>query len=815
MKMKIFSFDTLSSYHWRRGPYRIPQNEKEPRMIQRRIGLVLLVFSLFVRIGVAAEENIYKIMILGNSKVEEGVIRGAIKSREGGPFSVEKVREDLRSIFDLGYFTDVQVDIKSTPQGKEVIFIVAEKPSIKDIVIKGNQKVKLDDIREKMTLKTRTILNLEKVKEDSEQIRKLYFSKGYYGVKVEYKVDYLETNEAVVTFTVSEGPKGHIDQIVFKGNKNIESSQLRKLMTTKKRTILSIITKTGTLDEDALKNDVQLLTAYYFDHGYLDAKISEPKLDLSNPKTIRIEIDIVEGPQYHLAKIDFKGDLLTTKEALFKVLKLKRGAVYSNTAIRREVNALTEQFANQGYAYVEINPETAVDSQNHLVDLTFEIEKKKSVAYERIQVVGNTKTRDKVIRRELQVAEGELYNATKMNKSRDRLKRTGYFKEVEFTTSRGSADDKINLEIKTEEAPTGSISFGIGYSTLESVVGSATISERNLFGLGYQAALRFALGAETQNFRLGITDPYFLGYPFSAGTDLYYEKIEYFTTYKYKITGGDIRFGKELLDNLRMDLMYKYETVDVYNVAVTASFFIQDQKGKTTTSAISISPTLDTRDDYFNPRRGAKHTLLIQNAGGVLGGDSYFLKLAGQTSWFFPLPLNMTLNLRGQVGAIFPYGGKVTQTLAQFNGIFLYEKERLPIYEEFFVGGINTIRGFEYGKAGPLDVNQEPIGAKYMWVINSEVIFPLSREIGLKGALFFDVGQGWGTNEPNIIGSIPSGAIPHTGVLKRGVAFGAGPGIRWFSPFGPIHIDIGFNLNPKKDRGEKTYVIEFSGGTVF
>ena len=815
MKMKIFSFDTLSSDHWRRGPYRIPQNEKEPRMIQRRIGLVLLVFSLFVRIGVAAEENIYKIMILGNSKVEEGVIRGAIKSREGGPFSVEKVREDLRSIFDLGYFTDVQVDIKSTPQGKEVIFIVAEKPSIKDIVIKGNQKVKLDDIREKMTLKTRTILNLEKVKEDSEQIRKLYFSKGYYGVKVEYKVDYLETNEAVVTFTVSEGPKGHIDQIVFKGNKNIESSQLRKLMTTKKRTILSIITKTGTLDEDALKNDVQLLTAYYFDHGYLDAKISEPKLDLSNPKTIRIEIDIVEGPQYHLAKIDFKGDLLTTKEALFKVLKLKRGAVYSNTAIRREVNALTEQFANQGYAYVEINPETAVDSQNHLVDLTFEIEKKKSVAYERIQVVGNTKTRDKVIRRELQVAEGELYNATKMNKSRDRLKRTGYFKEVEFTTSRGSADDKINLEIKTEEAPTGSISFGIGYSTLESVVGSATISERNLFGLGYQAALRFALGAETQNFRLGITDPYFLGYPFSAGTDLYYEKIEYFTTYQYKIAGADIRFGKELLDNLRMDLMYKYETVDVYNVAVTASFFIQDQKGKTTTSAISISPTLDTRDDYFNPRRGAKHTLLIQNAGGVLGGDSYFLKLAGQTSWFFPLPLNMTLNLRGQVGAIFPYGGKVTQTLAQFNGIFLYEKERLPIYEEFFVGGINTIRGFEYGKAGPLDVNQEPIGAKYMWVINSEVIFPLSREIGLKGALFFDVGQGWGTNEPNIIGSIPSGAIPHTGVLKRGVAFGAGPGIRWFSPFGPIHIDIGFNLNPKKDRGEKTYVIEFSGGTVF
>ena len=194
-------------------------------MIKRHIGLVLLVFSLFIGMGVAAEENISKIMIMGNSKVEEGVIRGAIKSREGGPLSVEKIREDLRSIFDLGYFTDVQVDIKSTPQGKEVIFIVVEKPSIKEIVIKGNQKVKLDDIKEKMTLKTRAILNLEKVKEDSEQIRKLYFSKGYYGVKVEYNVDYLETNEAIVTFAISEGPKGHIQKIVFNGNKHIKSSE--------------------------------------------------------------------------------------------------------------------------------------------------------------------------------------------------------------------------------------------------------------------------------------------------------------------------------------------------------------------------------------------------------------------------------------------------------------------------------------------------------------------------------------------------------------------------------------------------------------
>jgi len=748
-------------------------------MIMRYIASVLFTFSLLIGIGVGAEEDIYKIVILGNVKVEEGVIRGAIKSREGGPFSVEKIRDDLRSIFDLGSFTDVQVDIKSTSQGKEVIFIVAEKPSIKEILVKGNDKVKLDDIKEKITLKTRSILNLEKVKEESEQIRKLYFSKGYYGVKVEYKVDYLETNEAVVTFTISEGPKGRIQKIIFKGNKKIKRSQLKKLMTTKQRNIFSFITKTGTLDEDVLKNDIQLLTAYYFDQGYLEAKISEPKVDLSNPKKIRIEVEIVEGPQYHIGDIDFKGDVLTTKEALFKALKIKRGDIYRNSVIRREINGLTEKFADQGYAYVEINPETSIDNKNLLVHLTFEIEKKKRVFYEKIQIVGNTKTRDKVIRRELRVAEGELYSAGKMNKSRDRLKRTGFFKEVEFTTSRGSTEEKINLDIKAEEAPTGALTFGIGYSSLENVVGTASISDRNLFGLGYHGILKFSLGWESQNFRFSFTDPYFLGYPFAAGIDLYHERVETFDTYAYKIIGGALRFGKELTEKTRIDLSYRLENVDVYAVTDDASNYIKEQKGKKTTSAIALTPSMDTRDDYFNPRRGGQHSFSIQNAGGILGGDNYFVKAMGRTSWFFPLPLNSTLNLRAQAGIIWGYGGK-----------------ELPIYEKFFVGGINTVRGFEYGMAGPIDENEEPGGAKKMVVFNTEVIFPLSREIGLRGALFFDVGKGFDR-------------FKDVTPLK----FAAGPGIRWFSPFGPIHIDIGFNLNPKK--GEKRHVIDFTAGTVY
>jgi len=744
-----------------------------------RMGLILLFLFLFAGICIGQEDVIYKITILGNVKVEEGVIRGAVKSRVGGPFSNEQVREDLRLIFGLGHFTDVQVDIKSTPKGKEVIYIVAEKPSIKEVLILGNDKVKLDDIKEKVTLAPRSILNLEKVVENAEQIRKLYFSKGYYGVRVEHQVDSLETNEAVVTFRITEGPKGRIKKLVLKGNRKIKSSDLKKVMATKQWSLFSILTKTGRLDEDALKNDTQLLTAYYYEHGYLDAKVSEPKIDLSDPKRIRIEIEIEEGPQYRLGTIDFKGDVLTTKEDLFKDLRLKRNDVYRNSAVREQIRIFTEKFANEGYAYVEINPETNIDSKNLLVHLTFEMEKKKRVSFEKIQVTGNTKTRDKVIRRELEVEEGEIYSVADLNESRDRIRRTGYFKEVGFTTSRGSTDEKINLHIKVEEAPTGALSFGVGYSSIENVVGSVSLSEQNLFGMGYQGFLKFQLGTESNNFKLSFTDPYFLGYPYSAGFDLYREQVGYFDTYSYKIFGGDLRLGKKLTKRIRLDSMYKLENVNVYDVTEDASTFIREQEGRKTTSALSFALSMDTRDDFYVPTRGARHSLSIQNAGGILGGDNYFVKGVLESSWFFPLPLNTVLNLRGKFGIIEPYGGK-----------------EMPIYEKFFVGGLYTVRGFEYGKAGPVDINEDPLGAEKMVVFSAEWIFPLSREIGLRGAVFFDAGKGF--DEWRDVGP-----------LRRG----AGAGIRWFSPMGPIHIDLGYNLSPKE--GEKRNVFDFTIGTVF
>lgn len=744
-----------------------------------RLGLIFLCVTLLAGVAHAQEDLVQKITILGNAKVEEGVVRTAIRSREGRPLSMDQVREDLRSIFALGFFSDVQVDVKPIPQGKEIIFIVVEKPSIQNILIRGNEKVKYDDIKEKMTLVTRTILNLDKIKENEEQIRRLYFSKGYYGVKVESKVDLLETNEAVVTFQITEGPEGRVKEIVFKGNQNIKTSDLKKVMLTKQWNLLSWATKTGTLDLDILKNDVQMLTAYYFDNGYLEVKISEPRIDLQNPKRIRVEIDVSEGPQYRIGTIDFKGDVLTGREELFHTISIRRNHVYSNSAIRRDISALTTLFANEGYAYAEVSPETAVDAKTLTVNLTYAVEKKRQVYFEKINTSGNTKTRDKVIRRELQVAEAQLYSATKLNRSRERLRRTGYFKEVDFATSRGSADDQVNLDIKVEEAPTGSISFGVGYSTVYSVMGSVTVSDRNLFGLGYNASAKATIGTESSEYLLSFTDPYFLGYNYSVGGSVYHREIDTFDTYSYKVTGGSIRVGKELNPVLKLETTYKLERVTVFDVTDDASDDIKDQEGSSVTSAVQVTLTRDTRNDFYAPSSGSKYIFSVENAGGPFGGDNSFYQFSGESSWYFPAPLNTVFMVRAMAGVIQGYGAK-----------------EIPIYEKYFVGGWGTVRGFEYGRAGPLDENNDPQGATKMWAINTEWIFPLSKEVGLRGALFFDMGKGFNKY---------SDITP--------IKMGAGPGLRWFSPFGPLSIDFGYNLSPEK--GEKRNVIEFNVGSVF
>jgi outer membrane protein insertion porin family len=743
-----------------------------------RIVVFILLSLILTGRAFTEDEKIVKITILGNETVAEDLIKGSIKSREDELLSIAQLREDLKSIYEMGLFTDVIIDLRDVEGGKEVIFFVVEKPSIRDIRISGNVKIKTAKIREKIDIATGTILNMDKLKQTAHEIEGLYSSKAYYRAKVEPRVDYLEGNQVEVEFVIEEGKKGYIRKIRFHGNERFWDIRLRKYMKTKKKGWFWWLTKTGVWDEDLLNADVQNLQAFYFDHGYIQVKIDKPEITISKDgKWIYVDITIHEGEQFKLGEVDFEGDILTTREDLLKRLSLKRGKVYRTSVVQKDVLKLTDFYADKGYAYVEITPLTSVDSENRIVHLTFDIRKGKKVYFEHISISGNTKTRDKVVRRELKVGEGDLYSSTALKRGRQKLRTTGYFNEVDFTTSKGTTDEKINVDIKVEEAPTGSVSFGAGYSTLEGVVGTAQLSERNLLGLGYAASLSGALGGETQRFRLSFTEPWLLGTPTTAGFSIYYDEIEYFTTYDSEVAGATIHFGRDITDYISASLMGRGERVDIFNVSSLASRFVKEQEGVRDTISITLGLTRDTRDHFYAPTKGARHHLSMENAGGILGGDNTFYKFFGDTSWWFPLPLNTVFHLRGRAGIIQGYDGK-----------------EVPIYERFYVGGINTIRGFEYGEAGPKDVTGEVIGAEKMAVFNSEFIFPLSKELGLRGAVFYDGGAGWDEEFDR---------------WRHAV----GLGIRWLSPVGPIRVDWGYNLDPEPD--EKRSVWDFTVGTQF
>ena len=739
----------------------------------------LSLLLVLVAVGFAQQRLIRKIVILGNERISKEMILHEIKSKVEGPFSKDRVREDVKAIYRLGYFRDVQVDVSETKEGVILTFVVIEKPLIEDVVISGNLKLDRESIEEVIEVKRDSILDMGKVRSSAKEIKKLYTSKGYYGSEVDYRVEFIKGNKAVVYFEISEGVKGYIKKIKFVGNKAFSSRRLKRIMKTREKGWFWWLTKSGRLEMDVLEVDINRIKGFYLDHGYVMVKVSEPEITLSKDrKSIIITIKIEEGDKYRLGSLDIRGDILTIKEELLKGLKSRVGKLYRSSLVHKDLLWLSDRYADEGYAYVDISPMTRIEHEKRLVHLVFKIQKGVKVYIGRIEIKGNTKTRDKVIRRELKVAEGDLYSSTLLRKSRQRVKRTGYFKEVDFATTPTEKREIIDLDIRVEEAEQGALQFGAGYSSLYGVVGTVSLSHRNLFGFGYKAYAKATVGEDIMDFSLGFTDPRFLDTQFSVGFDAFNETYDY-TTYDSRKTGGDLKIGREITDNIRADLAYLYERVKIYNIEEEASDYIKSQLGTTTTSKVTLTVTRNTINDIFNPSRGSE--IWVSGSIAGLGGDNYFYKAASGISWFHPIVGDLVLNLRGSIGIVRGYNGR-----------------EVPLVEKLYVGGIRTLRGFEYGMAGPVDEENEPIGALNMLTFSSELIYPLSKALGLKIAIFYDVGKGfdhWDEITP----------------LRHAV----GVGIRWYSPLGPIRIDWGYNLDRRPERGEKVSVWDFSMGMMY
>jgi len=733
-----------------------------------------------LNVRVLKKELIYKVVIEGSKAIEESAIRSQIKMKEGDIFSPRVLREDLKSIYQLGYFQDVRAEKRDWDRGMAIVFVVEEKPIIRGIKFSGNKALKTNEIQEVITLKPRAILDLNAVKESVNRILHKYRDEAYFSAEVTYALETPRKGDVIVHFKIVEHKKIRIKSITFSGNLHFPDAQLRKaLPETKEKGFWSWVSKSGTYKDETLERDLDAIMIFYLQRGFLQAKVGKP-LVTRDPEGIMINIPVEEGRQFKVGKVDIRGDLIFPKEEMFQWVDIYVGEIVNRDKLRDSVIKLSDLYADRGYAFVDISPQTIIHPDQNLADLIFEIQKGREVYIERINILGNTKTRDKVIRRSLPAVEGELYSLSALKGSRQNLNRLGFFKEVNISTKKGSADDKLEMNVQVEEGPTGTVSVGGGYSTLDKFVGTAQISQSNLFGRGQRLSLIGQIGGISQFYNLGFTEPSLFDSRISGGVDLYNTRRIY-ESYTVRRTGGGLRLGFPLMGQTRGYLSSKYETITISDVQPTASFIIQQSVGDSTTSSVTGTIRRDTRDSFADPSRGSDSSVWVEYAGGVLGGTNYFTRYGANSSWWTTPFWSSTFSGRGRIGYI---QGR--------------EEHNVPLFERYRLGGIYTIRGFKTWTVGPLAPNGEVIGGDKEMLFNFEWIFPLIRQLKIKGLVFFDAGNAWDVGQA---------------FLEGGLRTSAGFGFRWLSPMGPLRLEWGYNLQPKPGESQSSW--DFAVGTFF
>lgn len=734
---------------------------------------------------ILGKERLHHIEVKGNRRIEADAIMSQMQTREGELVSPLRLRDDLKAIYQMGYFTDVKFDVSDTPEGRVLTVIVAEKPAIREITVRGNTKVKDKTLLDAMEIKTLSVASESVIKEAIEKGLRTYRERGYYEASITYELLPITPQEVNLVFTVDEGGPVYVKEISFEGVQAFKPSKLKALMETKEKgwvPLVSRITGAGKLVRDALERDAEKIGAFYFNQGYIKARVGEPKVDIRQGK-VYITIPINEGPQYKVGRVDLQGDLLEDKETLRKKLDIVNEKIYSREVIQKDISTLADFYADRGYANADITPLLKENEADLTVDITFDINPGRKVYFERIEITGNIKTRDKVIRRELRVYEQELFSATNLKESMRNLRRLEYFEDVNFSTTPGSAPDRLNLKVNIKERPTGTFGVGIGYSTQDQLVGMVEVSQNNLFGRGQRLMVQAIIGSIASRYRISFLEPYFMDRPLSLGIDAYnWSRI--FDEYTRTSFGGSIRLSHPLRwKYTRAFWSYRYEHVNLTDLSFTAlrTPAILEARDIHNTSAMTFGLRRDSRDSLFLPTKGADQSISVEWAG--LGGDVAFIRYIVDAAFYFPMRWRTVAVLHGRAGYI--------QALD-------YGKQ--PAYELFYLGGIDSIRGFKYAEISPRDpVTLDRVGGDRFFQINTEYRFPfpMLNKYGIVGLVFFDAGNVYGAS--------------HT--LVTNVRTSAGGGIRWFSPMGPLRVEWGYNLN-KKDF-ERQSAWEFSVGGAF
>ncbi|NQT90652.1 MAG: outer membrane protein assembly factor BamA [Candidatus Omnitrophica bacterium] len=716
--------------------------------------------------------TITEIAIEGNKSVSSNTILSKIKIRTGNKFSQKAVNEEIKRIYAMGFFTDVAAEVEDYKGGLKLIFSVTEKPIIDKVTFKGNSIYREGALKKQMSTKDGDVLNRRRLSEDTRKIRDFYKKNGYPLVKVDYELTIdPATNKTQVIIEVHEKQKYRIRRIDFEGNNAFKAKRLLKVMSTRTDTLFT----SGFLNEETLRQDMERLQQFYKSNGYIDAAASNTVEYHEETKGITVTIKIVEGEKYFVGDIVIKGETIFPEKYIRKILFMKRGEVYNPVGLRTDIVGIQGVYFDKGYMACRVTADTVFKKDTNTINITFNITEG-SVSYvNEVRITGNTSTKDEVIRREIRLYPGEKFDGEKLKRSKQRLYDLGYFDEVIFDTEPTKYPDKKDLVVRVKETKTGEFSFGGGYSSVDRLLGFVQVTQRNFdllnfpsfTGGGQNLSIRAELGYVRQNYVVSFTEPWIFGHPYLFGFDVfnYDRKRKTALGYGYgeQRTGGDLRFGKEFTDFDRADLIYKLERVKISDVLDDASSALKDEEGVNDISSLALTLTRDTTDSKYNPLSGHIMSITGTLAGGVIAGDKDFYKVSGLVDQFFSYKQKLVLELKLRAGWEDEYD----------------DSSSVPIYERFFAGGANTVRGYKERTIGPRDSKTgDPIGGESMLIGNAELTYPIFKNF--KIAAFYDVGNVWETAEDLCSGDFKSGA---------------GAGIRVKTPIGPIKVDAGYPLD--------------------
>jgi len=726
-------------------------------------------------------QYIAKITPEGNKRIDSGAILRKIKSKAGDLYNPQVLREDLKEIYKMGYFDDVQIDLTDGADGKEVTFKVVEKPTISSVTYTGFDELEEKDVSEAANIKENSILNPARVNSSAEAIKTLYRSKGYYNTEVTPNITYPTPDTAAVRFVIKEGKKIYIKEISFAGNATFEADDLLDVIETDTKGWFSWLTDSGLLDRDKLNQDSSRIVAFYNNNGFLETRVGEPTVTQQD-EWLYVKFVIEEGPRFRVGTVDIAGDLIADKDVFLNMMATRNQEYLSRQVLREDILRITDYYSEHGYAFAEIRPETNKSPSGGRVDIKLTIHRGDLVYINRIDIRGNTRTRDNVIRREIQVAEGGVFDAKGLRTTSQKLQRLDYFEEVNVTPEPALDPSKMNVNIDVKEKSTGQFSVGAGYSSVDKLIVMGEISENNFLGLGHRLALSANIGGTSSRYNLSWTNPRINDTNLSMGADLFNWEREY-DDYTKNSKGGAIRFGHPLWEEWRMYESYSYTDTTLSDVSEDASYIIKESEKIPITSAVKVSFVRDTRDRIYGASEGSRNSASVKYGGGIFGGDAEFTKVEAESGWYFPMLWNTVFHVLGAVGQVWEN-----------------ETDKLPVYERFYLGGMSSIRGFEYGKVSPIDpATGDRVGGDRMWYVNTEVVVPLVKEQGVYGVVFFDAGEALADD----VNWSPEDRI----------AKGTGLELRWLSPMGPLRIVWGYNLDPLDDEPQSVW--DFSIGGQF